>query len=48
MPGRFPFYGQPAIRPEDELKMLEDEAAFLERSLEEVKKRLNELERKGK
>jgi hypothetical protein len=36
------------MRPGDELKMLEDEAAFLERSLKEVKKRLNELERKGK
>jgi hypothetical protein len=46
MAGRFPFYGHPAMRPVDELKALEEEAAFLERSLGEVKKRLEELEGK--
>jgi hypothetical protein len=44
MAAGFPYYGPPpAVRPENELKSLEDEAAFLERSLDEVKKRLEEL-----
>lgn len=48
MAGGFQNYGPPALGPENELKALEQEASFLERSLEEVKKRLAELEAKGK
>ena len=44
----FPYYGPPAVGSENELKALEEEASFLERSLEEVKKRLAELESKEK
>ena len=48
MAGGFTTYGPPAMGPETELKALEEEATFLERSLEEVKKRLAELEAKDK
>jgi len=48
MAGGFPYYGPQAVGPENELKALEEEASFLERSLEEVKKRLMELESKEK
>ena len=48
MAGGYPSYGPPAMSPENELKALQDEAAFLEKSLEEVRKRLTELEAKEK
>ena len=41
--GRFPYSAYPAMRPADELKALEEEATLLERSLEQVKRRLEEL-----
>jgi hypothetical protein len=48
MAGEYPYYGPPVAGPENELKALEEEAVFLEKSLEEVKKRLAELEAKDK
>ena len=48
MAGGYPNYGPPAASPENELKALEEEAAFLEKSLEEGRKRLSELEAKEK
>ena len=48
MAGGYPYYGPPVQSPENELKALKEEAAFLEKSLEEVRKRLSELEAKGK
>lgn len=48
MAGGYPYYGPQGTGPETELKALEEEASFLERSLEEVKKRLAELKKKEK
>jgi hypothetical protein len=48
MAAGYPYYGPPPVMPENELKALEEEAAFLERSLDEVKKRLEELEKEEK
>jgi len=38
-----PFYGPYGIPPEEEIRMLEEEKAFLEQRLEEINRRLKEL-----
>jgi hypothetical protein len=48
MAGGYPDYGPPSMEPENELKALEEEAAFLERNLDEVKRRLEELKKQEK
>jgi hypothetical protein len=48
MAGGYPFHGSQTMSSESELRALEDEASFLERSLGEVKRRLAELRKKEK
>lgn len=48
MVGRYSYCGPRAMDPENESKALEQEASFLEWSLEEVNKRLTELNSKEK
>ncbi|MCI0513715.1 DUF5320 domain-containing protein [candidate division KSB1 bacterium] len=47
---RHPFYGAPAmvIAPEQELNYLKDQAEYLATSMEEIQKRIQELEAKAK
>ena len=40
-----PYWGAPSMTKEQEVEMLEDQAGALERELEEVKKRIQELKK---
>ena len=40
-----PYWGTPSLTKEQEAEMLEDQAGALERELEEVKKRIQELKK---
>lgn len=40
-----PYWGAPSMTKEQEAEMLEDQAGALERELEEVKKRIQELKK---
>jgi len=43
-----PAWGVPAPSREDELRMLQDQAAQMEATLEDIRKRMTELEQSGK